>query len=176
MTKRLPVVLSTLLFFSCTDKNYVATSGTTEAYVPIYASAAGITQISVEQARPTLLAGKIYAYSNYIFQNDLNSGVHIIDNTNRSSPKKVAFINIPLSTEIAVKGNYLYANNYTDIVVIDISDPAKPVLVKRISKVFPPVNQKYPPLSNVSFECPDASKGVVVNWELHTIKTPNCRR
>jgi len=170
------ITLTILLFFSCTTKNDLAPTGTTEAYVPIYASAVNIKQISVEQSRPIQQAGKIYAYGNYIFQNDVNTGIHIIDNTNRNNPQKVAFISLPLSTEIAVKGNFLYANNYTDIVVFDITNPANPKLVKRLSNVFPEANQQYPPVSNAAFECPDPSKGIIVNWELQTIKTPNCRR
>ncbi len=83
---------------------------------------------------------------------------------------------IPLSTELAVKGNYLYANNFRDIIVFDISNPAEPRLVKRVSNVFPPVNQKFPPLSNIYFECPDETKGVVVRWELKRINIPKCRR
>lgn len=176
MRKSLAIFLSTLLFFSCTQKNEYAPSGTTDAYVPIYASAENVTKISVEQPQPIKQAGKIYAYRNYIFQNDINTGIHIVDNSDRQHPHKIAFISLPLNTEVAVKGNYLYANNYTDIVVFDITDPVSPHLVKRINNVFAPVNQEYPPLTNVAFECPDKSKGVVTGWELKTIATPKCRR
>jgi hypothetical protein len=157
-------------------KNDLSPTGTINAYVPVYANALDIAKISVEQPRTIQLPGKIYVYGNYIFQNDLNTGIHIIDYSNRSNPQKIAFINLPLNTDLAVKGNYLYANNYTDIVVFDISNPATPNLVKRISNVFQETNQKYPPFNNVAFECPDASRGIVVNWELKTINTPNCRR
>ena len=60
--------------------------------------------------------------------------------------------------------------------MFDISNPAQPQFVKRVSDVFPPVNQKYPPLTNIYFECSDESKGVVVRWELRRINTPKCRR
>lgn len=171
------LTLSLLLFlFSCTPENNKPIQGTMDAYVPVYASAADVTQISVEAPRNIAQAGKIYAYGNYVLQNDLNTGIHIIDNTNRTSPQKVSFLKLPLSTEIAVKSNYLYANNYKDLVVFDITNPAKPQFVKRVSDVFPLVNQKYPPFLNVYFECPDESKGIVVRWELKRINTPKCRR
>ncbi len=109
-------------------------------------------------------------------ENDLNTGIHIIDNSNHNQPVKIAFLNLPLSTEIAVKGNYLYANNYVDLVVFDISQPANPKLVKRVSNIFPPENQQYPPYSNVYFQCPDKSRGLIVRWELQNIDIPNCRR
>lgn len=151
-------------------------TGQQQTYVPIYSSLDGVNDIAVQPKKLTVEAGKIYAYGNYIFQNDLNTGIHIIDNTDKQNPAKIAFLKIPLSTEVAVKGSFLYTNNYTDLVVFDISSPANPKLVKRVSNVFPSVNQNYPPFTNVYFECPDKSKGIVVDWELKTIANPKCRR
>jgi len=171
------IILSSLLFlFCCTPEDNNSTIGEISAYVPVYQSAENVTEISVEAAKPIKEAGKIYAYGNYIFQNDVNTGIHIIDATDKKKPEKISFLKLALSTEIAVKGNYLYSNNNNDLVVFDISTPAKPVLVKRLSNVFPPVNQKYPPFTNAYFECPDEAKGVVVRWEYKRISTPKCRR
>lgn len=174
--KSLLILSLTLFLFSCTRENNNSPSGQIDAYVPVYASAENIAQINVEAAKPITEAGKIYAYGNFIFQNDLNTGIHIIDATDKKSPKKISFLKIPLSTELAVKGNFLYTNNYKDIVVFDISNPAQPQFVKRVKDVFPPVNQKYPSFSNIYFECADEAKGVVVRWELKRINTPKCRR
>jgi hypothetical protein len=171
------LISSLMLFlFSCTRENDNVLSGQIDAYVPVYASTGNVNQISVEPEKPITDAGKIYAYGNYIFQNDLNTGIHIIDATDKKVPKKISFLKIPLCTELAVKGNFLYANNYSDIVVFSISNPAQPQMVKRITNVFPPVNQKYPPFSNIYFECPDEAKGIIVRWELKRISTPKCRR
>lgn len=170
------LVLSASLFLYSCDPGKNDLTGTVDAYVPVYGSLSEINQISVEPHKPTLQAGKIYAYGNYIFQNDLYSGIHIIDNTDHKNPVKIAFLKIPLSTEIAVKGNYLYTNNYIDLVVFDITNPANPQLVKRVNNVFPPTTQKFPDVSNVYFQCPDNSKGIVIRWELQNIMIPNCRR
>ena len=151
-------------------------SGSVDAYVPVYSTIAALNNIRVAPHQPTEQAGKIYAYGNYLFQNDLNSGIHIIDNRDRMHPKKIAFLKLPLSTEIAVKGNYLYSNNYVDLVVFDISDPSNPKLIKRVKDVFPATDQKYPPFNNGYFQCPDQSKGTIVRWELKNIPIPNCRR
>jgi hypothetical protein len=174
--KRLLFPLIILFLFSCTPESTNTLSGKINAYVPVYASTQNVTQINVEVAKPVAVAGKIYAYGNFIFQNDLNTGIHIIDATDKKAPKKISFLNLPLSTEIAVKGNFLYSNNYRDMVVFDISNPAQPQLVKRIENVFPPTNQNYPPFSNTYFECPDETKGVVIRWELKMITIPKCRR
>lgn len=150
--------------------------GETMAYVPVYARPSDLSSIDVEAARPVEEAGKIYAYGSYIFQNDVNKGVHIIDNSRPGNPIKVGFIKIPFSTELAVKGSYLYVNNVSDLVVLDLQNPAAPVLVKRIKNAFPVIDQAYPPFSNVYFVCADAAKGVVVAWELQSVKNPACRR
>lgn len=81
--------------------------------------------------------GKIFIYGNYVFLNELDKGVHIIDNTNPSSPVLKAFIDIPGNQDIAVKGNVLYADMYGTLVSIDISDPIHSKLLKDVSNVFP---------------------------------------
>lgn len=145
------------------------------AWVPIYLQPTEKENISVSGARITEKSGKIYAWGNYIFQNDQNKGIHIVDNTDRNNPKKIAFLNIPFNTEFAVRGNYIYANNVNDLVVIDIRDVLHPVVAKRVEGAFPYVNQKYPQESG-RFVCPDPSKGTVIDWELQDVKSANCRR
>lgn len=176
LMRRFAVILSACLFLYSCDRNENDLTGNVDAYVPVYNSVSNIQDISVEPQKPTVNPGKIYAYENYIFQNDLYSGIHIIDARDHKNPKKIAYLKLPLSSEIAVKGNYLYSNNYTDLVVFDITNPAMPKLVKRVSNVFPPVDQEYPTTLNGYFQCPDKSKGIVVRWELKNIPIPNCRR
>lgn len=161
--------------WSC-DPMQTDPAGNTQAYVPVYMNAAQLDEIMVMPPKSTSTAGKIYAYGNYVFQNDVNEGIHIIDNTDKNKPVKIAFLKIPSNTEIAIKGKYLYANSYVDLVVIDMADAAKPKLVKRLPGIFPSVSQDYPPFTNTSFVCADKSKGIVVRWELKTVDNPKCRR
>ncbi|TAD92448.1 MAG: hypothetical protein EAY75_02610 [Bacteroidetes bacterium] len=158
------------------DTNTDTMSSTGPAYVPIYMSAAAMDDIGLKDSRPTKKAGKIYALGNFLFQNELNEGIHIIDVSNAAAPKKVGFLKVPLCTEMAIKNGFLYTNNFSDLLVFNLTAPAGPQLIKRIPKVFPPVNQEYPPLFNVSFECADKSKGVVVGWELKNVTNAKCRR
>src|SRR6187401_1068477 len=81
--------------------------------------------------------GKIYIRGNYIFLNEIDRGIHIIDNSNRSAPKNIAFIDIPGNLDMAVKGNILYADLYTDLVAIDITDPQQIVVKKFTENIFP---------------------------------------
>jgi len=175
MRRTILFFIASIYLFSC-DPRQTDLSGEVDAYVPVYGSLSDIHDIAMEPQKSTLKPGKIYAYKNYIFQNDLYTGVHIIDNSNQKNPVKIAFLKLPLSTDIAIKGDYLYANNYVDLTVFDISDPAHAQLVKRVANVFPGPDQDFPPFRGTYFQCPDKSKGIVVRWEMQHIKIPNCRR
>jgi hypothetical protein len=85
---------------------------------------------------PVQVSGKIYAYNDYIFINDKSKGVHVVDNSNPAFPKKIAFIKIPGNVDISVKGNYLFADSLTDLVVLDISDMTNIHEVNRLENVL----------------------------------------
>jgi hypothetical protein len=80
--------------------------------------------------------GKIYLYGNYIFLNDLQKGIHVIDNSDPSAPKNVAFIKIPGNVDMAVRGNILYADSHSDLVTFDITNPKNAVALKFVNNVF----------------------------------------
>ncbi len=105
---------------------------------PVYESKTTVLA-NIKSNQPVSLKepGKIYLYGQYIFLNEINKGVHIINNANPSSPVNVAFINIPGNLDIAVKGNILYADLYTDLLSIDISNPLQAKLTKVLPHIFP---------------------------------------
>jgi hypothetical protein len=158
------------------ERQQAINTGTTQGYAPVYAKLADLAAIATVPPQATLKAGKIYAYGNYIFQNDLNTGIHIINNATPASPQKIAFLKIPFSTEIAIKGNYLYTNSVSDLLVFNLASPQQPQLINRVVNAFPIINQNYPPVNNIYFECPDAEKGIVVDWELKQITNAACKR
>lgn len=160
--------------FSCTREP--RKTGNVTAYVPVYMSEALAHNISVTPASAAKNPGKIYAYNAYLFQVEQGKGIHVIDNSVPQQANKIAFINVPGCSEIAIKSNYLYTNNVNDLVVISLANMAAPSVVSRHQNAFPQIDQKYPPLNNVYFECPDPSKGVVIGWEQKTIENPKCRR
>jgi hypothetical protein len=124
-----------ILFFSGCLKDEC--SNTYTIYTPIYKT---LTQVraDMKSSEPQAIEqpGKIYLYGKYIFWNELNKGIHIIDNSNPSAPKNISFIKVPGNVDIAVRGSYLYADNYSDLVVFDISTPTNVVPVKFLNKVF----------------------------------------
>ena len=81
--------------------------------------------------------GKMVVIGNYIFLNEINKGIHVINNSNPAAPKNVAFITIPGNIDLAIKGTTLYADLYTDLVAIDISNPMNVVKTSIVDGVFP---------------------------------------
>jgi hypothetical protein len=81
--------------------------------------------------------GKIVIKGQYLFLNDVDKGVHIIDIADLAKPKKIAFIHIPGCVDMAVKDDFLYADCYTDLVSINISDPTNIRVSQFLNGVFP---------------------------------------
>lgn len=167
--------LMLLAFTACVTDPDIQ-SGTVTAYVPVYATPDAVNDIGIAPVRNTTNAGKIYAYNDYLFQIEQAAGIHIIDNSVPERAKKIGFLKVPLCSEIAIRGGYLYTNHLDDLVVFNLANIAAPQLVKRLEGAFPQIDQKFPPFSNTYFECPDPTKGVVVRWEQKVIKVPACRR
>ena len=83
------------------------------------------------------VAGKITVIGKYIYLSEPLKGIHVIDNSNPSSPKNVSFINIPGNEDMAITGNTLYADAYGDLVTFDISNPLDVVAKNFAANVFP---------------------------------------
>lgn len=131
-------LLISFLFFSGCVKDECKKQHTYTWYEPVYKTKSEVrANIKSNAPRPVENPGKIYILGTTIFLNEIDKGIHVIDNTNPSQPRNVAFIDIPGNMDIAVKGTILYADLYTDLVTLDISNPAA-VTVKKITEgLFP---------------------------------------
>jgi hypothetical protein len=133
--KLLYIITLSILFSSC-FKDKISQQYT--LMKPIYGSKASVlAAIGSNEVRQMESPGKIFVLGRYLFVNELNKGVHIIDNIDPAQPKRVAFIDIPGNVDIAVKGTTLYADMYKDLLVIDVTNPLDVKLVKDIPGVFP---------------------------------------
>jgi hypothetical protein len=105
-------------------------------YKPVFTIDSTLLQIKSEGPKDVQNPAKIYARGQLIFQNDVGYGIHVIDNTDPRNPVRIGFIRIHGNTEMAIQGNYLYANAMQDLVVVDISDWRNVLEVKRIPRAF----------------------------------------
>ncbi|HXH18156.1 MAG TPA: hypothetical protein VNJ07_03645, partial [Chitinophagales bacterium] len=156
----LAAVSFVVLFTGCT-KDKCSTTYTYQVYEPVYMDYATLRgSVASEAPRPLDNPGKIYIYGNYLFVNEVNEGVHVIDNSNPAAPVNKAFINIPGNVDIAVKGSVLYADSYVDLLAIDISNPEAAAELKRLENIFP---QR---IWDIGYYYGDPEKGIIVSWEL----------
>ena len=108
-------------------------------------------------------SGKIYIYKNYVFVNDKDKGIHIINNSNPEKPVKISFLKIHGNVDISVKNNFLYADSFIDLVVFDISDINNIKLVNRLKDVFP-YYLSVPQNTEVDWQTLNTQNTVVVDW------------
>lgn len=143
---------------------------------PVYVSNATAYNIEFLAPQPINNSGKIYIYNQYVLINEQYKGIHVINNLDNTNPQKTAFISIPGNIDISVKNGFLYADNYDDLVVINLNNPAEPVLVKRLQNVFTNMMQTYPVDYHGYFECVNPDSGFVTGWVEAQLINPKCRR
>ena len=161
------LLLSAICFitYSCKDK----TTGTYMANTPVYMDFDEFrqTEFNVESARTMKNPGKIWIKDQYLFVNEILQGFHIFDNSNPANPVNLGFIEVFANTDLAVRGNVLYADNYNDLLSFDISNPASPELLCRTNDIF-----NFEAANNLTgyvSSLPSAGviwdKGVILRWE-----------
>jgi hypothetical protein len=124
-------------FYSCAEDDRIDANLVTVA-VPVTQTVADFrTSVKIQEPKSIRESGKIYAWQDFIFINDKNEGIHIIDNTDPYNPQNIKFLKIPKNTDIAIKDSRLYANSGMDLVVFDINDINNIKEVSRIPDVFP---------------------------------------
>ena len=107
-------------------------------YRPVYRTTEEVRQ-NIKSSSPVSIKnpGKLFYRNGYIFLNEINRGVHIIDISSPAQPRVVAFVSIPGAVDLAVRSNILYSDMYTDLVSLDISDPLHTKVTSIIEGVFP---------------------------------------
>ncbi len=137
----LPSIIGACIFLllpACTKDSNNSKKETYTFYTnPVYKSKADVLA-SINGAAGTAIqhAGKLYIKDNFIYLNDIDKGIHIIDNSNPSHPFQVAFLSIPGNLDIAIKGNILYADMFTDLLALDIANPHQAKVTKTLENFF----------------------------------------
>jgi hypothetical protein len=128
------VVLLTLLI-SCSQEDRMTEFA--EVAVPIFKSKTALREsVGVTTPQSTHSDGKVYVAENLLFYIAQEQGIHIFDNSNPAQPQNVAFIQVEGVHDIAVKGNYLYTDNFMDLLVFNLSNLQQISLVQTLQDVL----------------------------------------
>ena len=80
---------------------------------------------------------KIYAYGDFLLISEKFQGIHVINNQDPARPSNIGFVRIPGCVDMAVRGTTLFADNATDLISLDVSDPTDVKLISRVKDAFP---------------------------------------
>ncbi|MDX1469862.1 MAG: hypothetical protein R3213_00065 [Flavobacteriaceae bacterium] len=125
------------------------------------------TSVEVESPKSIVEAGKIYAFTDYIFVNDYAEGVHILDNSDPTAPVAHSYLKIPGNYDISIKDYYLYADSAVDLLVFDISNIDNIRLVERLENVFPNYDFQIPVEAEFTdFSTFDYQSDIIIGWDI----------
>ena len=153
------------LFVSCEDSNYKEYKGN----APVYMTYEELREsVGLKESTELENPGKIYFKDSYIFIIEELKGIHVFDNSVPSAPVKKAFVKIPGVADMVISGSTLYADSFVDLVIIDVQDinniHETGRMIDILPYIVPPTGNDYP-MGNI-----DREKGLVVDWEVKTIK------
>ena len=158
-------------FFSCQVEEDLVIDG----WKPVYQGEADLT-VSSSPAQSIQEAGKIYKYGPYILVGETGQGIHVFDNNDPSNPTGIAFINVPLNEDMAIRNDVMFVDVGRDVVAVDVSDWAYVQEIGRLSGIYNRSDALYPEGLFGHFECVDTSRGVAVDWVFEELVNPKCRR
>lgn len=177
MKKYFYLIFLLTVLWSCENSGPGFPEGEVIGYRPVYASDIDLT-ISMGEAREIVNTGKIFRQGDIVLLNEVSEGVHFINNADPVNPVNLGFLTIKGSTDMSVRDDVLYVNQYSDIVALDFSDLQSISEISRQKNAFEVASsaQLTPPQGGYYFECVDGNRGQVVDWQLTTITNPKCYR
>ena len=130
-------ILGALFFLSSCSKQECTVDQVVTMYKNVTIPFSELRQdIKVESPKTIENTGKIYFYADHLFLNEPNEGIHVIDITFPEAPINKSFIPIPGNIDMAVRNGILYANNYLDLVSINIKNTSSIEYMGRAENVF----------------------------------------
>lgn len=183
------IVFVIAMLVGCKERdNYNAQPKSTQGYAPVYYdSLAIVNSIKILPPQPLKKNGIIHLYKTYLLIVVPDSGVHVFDNKDTTKgPIPVGFIGFSGMEDLAVKNDVLYIQSYIGLAYIDISNlPNIQVLGFFVDttgrKGYDLLNWKLDRLGvtkntngRIFTECPDESKGRIIDWRLKDLVEPKC--
>jgi len=90
---------------------------------PVYLDMSEISKIQVKSSVTAVAPFKIISNDHYYFVGDMMKGVHVYEKKGGYDVSYLCFIECKYLKAFDVVGNYLFCNNFIDLVVLDVSNP-----------------------------------------------------
>lgn len=169
-----------LVFIACDDSDELP-EGINEYVIatPLTTDLVAFKEEAIDVTEPVdiVQSGKIYAYKNYIFVNDVGRGLHVLDNSNPALPEKIAFIKLEGNNDISIKSDKLYADSYGDLVIMDISDINNIGNVKRLENAIYQefwctvgFDVEWPQADAYDYGDLDSTREAIIGWETKKVR------
>ena len=132
------------------------------SYKPVILNRATFeTSVKILPSAKIVKSGKIYIKDNVMLVNDVNKGFHIYNYSDATNPVKIAFLEIPGATDVAIRNSTIYINQAVDLVTLKYDLPTNRVTVLyRNKNIFP---QK---MSPEGFNNPVKDNEIIIDWIL----------
>ncbi len=140
--------------------------------MPIYATETELLDIKNLPPRAIEKTRTIFLRDSLFWVLDDRKGIHVFNIKDSLNARAITFFNIPAVTDFTIKDHLLYADNWRDLVVIDISNLLEIKEIGRTPNVIAP--PLFPENYNGIFECADPEKGAIVGWKDATLVNAAC--
>jgi len=166
----LVLLLIPLLFTNC-EKDF-ETIGKSPVYIS-YEDSSVIKRLPPQDFNDL---GKIIISGNYIFINEKEKGLHVINNSDPANPVKEHFWQIPGNTEFTIFQDILYADNGKHLWVIDVGNYHHIKVTNIIRDQYMITGKEYYPFNYSGyFECFRAELGIFNGWQDTELINPLCK-
>jgi hypothetical protein len=139
---------------------------------PVYTPVSELGDIRSEAPQPIVESGTIFLRDTLLFVLEQHKGIHVFNLKDTLNTVNLAFLKVPAITDFTLADQYIYADSWRDLVVIDIRNLYQIRESGRIANVISPT--LFPPLYNGYFECVDESKGAIIGWEDAVLDQAKC--
>lgn len=142
---------------------------------PVYSQNDDWKEVAVEETRQAMRLGEEIINANVAYREDRQFGIHVTDVSDPLLPRPMAFIKVPGLHTFDIRGDSLFAGNFVDAVVFDVSDAQNITLLGRVANTYSNDGLAQIPLDYSGFlECPDESNGEIIGWYRDEIDNPQC--
>jgi hypothetical protein len=166
MKKFFIYLVSGLIFFSCEDEYESVYTNEYSTYMdyPVYYDASDIlVDIQVTPPGNPVLPYKIASNDKYLFVGEMMKGIHVYERTGYHTDRllPLCFIECKFSKAFDIIDDILFCNNFTDMLVIDVSNPQHATIIHRQKNHF---NNYHSYATDWSFPYKE-SEGYVVDYK-----------